>query len=35
LTALVLEGTGRRLIQTRVRHGVITTHARKAEAEEA
>lgn len=35
LTALVLEGTGRRLIQTRVRKGAVTTFARKAEAEEA
>jgi serine/threonine protein phosphatase 1 len=35
LTALVLEGTGRRLIQTQVRHGVVSTFARKVEAEEA
>ena len=33
LTALVLEGTGRRLIQTRVTEGVVGTFARKAEAE--
>jgi serine/threonine protein phosphatase 1 len=31
LTALVLEGTGRRLIQTRVRKGVVSTLARKAD----
>ncbi|HSG34220.1 MAG TPA: metallophosphoesterase family protein [Sphingomonadaceae bacterium] len=31
LTALVLEGTGRRFIETRVKKGVITTRARKAE----
>jgi len=30
LTALVLEGTGRRLIQTRVKKGVVSTKARKA-----
>ena len=30
LTALVLEGTGRRLIQTRVKKGTVTTQARKA-----
>jgi serine/threonine protein phosphatase 1 len=35
LTALVLEGTGRRLIQTSVREGMVSTHARKLEAEEA
>jgi serine/threonine protein phosphatase 1 len=33
LTALVLEGTGRRLIQTQVSKGVVTTSSRKAEAE--
>jgi serine/threonine protein phosphatase 1 len=33
LTALVLQGTGRRLIQTQVSQGVIVTRARKAEAE--
>jgi serine/threonine protein phosphatase 1 len=33
LTALVLEGTGRRFIQTKVKKGVITTRARKAKAE--
>lgn len=33
LTALVLEGTGRRFIQTRVKNGVVTTKAKKAKAE--
>jgi serine/threonine protein phosphatase 1 len=33
LTALVLEGTGRRFIQTRVKRGVVSTKTKKAKAE--
>jgi serine/threonine protein phosphatase 1 len=33
LTALVLEGTGRRFIQTRVKQGVISTRTKKAKTE--
>jgi serine/threonine protein phosphatase 1 len=33
LTALVLEGTGRRFIQTRMKKGVVTTKVKKARAE--
>jgi serine/threonine protein phosphatase 1 len=33
LTALVLEGTGRRFIQTKVKKGVVSTKVKKAQAE--